>query len=233
MITTEKSEKYRAYWEANIEKWGNLYLDISHGHEEFKGPKALGFIYNRTLVPWEAHLMKTRYQQTMDFLKTSLHQEALLSDVGCGTGVFTVMALQAGARVNAIDFSSSALNATRALVEKTSPALASRVTYHHLDLRTDELPKSDVALMVGVLPYIADAEATMTRVLSSTQKILVQYVDRNSPSNLIRRALPILNVRSLNFHSREQIESLASRLGFRRTSCEKLGTGYMDQFVRS
>jgi len=31
--------QFQAYWNENIDKWGEKYLDISHGHETFGRPR--------------------------------------------------------------------------------------------------------------------------------------------------------------------------------------------------
>jgi 2-polyprenyl-3-methyl-5-hydroxy-6-metoxy-1,4-benzoquinol methylase len=113
---TNKNSKH--YWDHNIDKWADLYLDISHGHEEFDTFWIWSKLYNKFLVPYEAKLMKTRYSKTREFIEAHISSGMHVSDIGCGVGTFSVHLLLKGALVNVIDISKKSLALTKLNLEK-------------------------------------------------------------------------------------------------------------------
>jgi hypothetical protein len=61
---------YREYWDRNIDKWSEIYLQLSHGHEQFAGPAWFAFLYNSTIWRLERKLMAERYTRTITFIDT-------------------------------------------------------------------------------------------------------------------------------------------------------------------
>ena len=49
VIGEHLGDRYKRYWDRNITKWGELYLDISHGHETFAGPPWFSTVYHATV----------------------------------------------------------------------------------------------------------------------------------------------------------------------------------------
>lgn len=217
---------YRKYWEKNIERWGEFYLEISHGHEHYDAPAWLGTIYRATIGRIESRLMRERFELTSRFIDEFVTAGCVFADIGCGTGIFTVAALKRGARVHAIDFSERALEITQSNVRKYIPD--GDVSYHQVDVQLDALPKSDVAIMIGVAPYVANLEACLESVLVSTNVLLCQYVEPKHWANRIRRALPILNVRQLIFHSAEDVDALYERHRWKLMTRRPFATGILD-----
>lgn len=219
-------QDYRDYWEHNIDRWSELYLEISHGHEKLDAPSWLGAAYNATIAKYEARLMRERFAMTLRFIDSHINTETVFADVGCGTGIFVVEALKRGARVVAIDFAQRALDITKTNVEKYAPN--GDVTYHRLDVQVDELPKSEVAIVMGVAPYLADLDGFLDRVLTSTELVLCQFVDPHHWANRIRRLLPVLNVRRLIFHARDEVDACYSRRGWKLVKRSEFASGYVD-----
>lgn len=217
---------YRDYWNNNIDRWGELYLDISHGHETLAGPAWLASLYRATVGKLEARLMRERFRRTMWFVQQYAYKGQRFADIGCGTGIFTVAALKAGAEVIAIDFSQKALEVTRANVEKHAPS--GRVTYLVMDAQRQQIPECDAALVMGVTPYVADLPAFLGNILPRTKMLYCQYTDPWRPSNVVRRLLPFLNVRRLIFHSGADVDRIYRAHGFHLVKRAPFATGFID-----
>lgn len=217
-----------SYWDQNIDKWSDLYLDISHGGETFSSPPVVTYFYNKTIRRYEAHLMKERYRQTMAFIEKHARPGVTLTDVGCGVGLFSVEAARRGASVNAVDFSQAALDATKRNVQKNVPNAGDRVTYTRLDAARDPWPRSDVAFTVGVTPYIDDIEGFYRNAVNSTQLFYCHLVDASHWANRLRKVVPLLNVRNLRFYHRREIDAILARHGWKLLSRQPFATGFID-----
>ena len=218
---------YKDYWNKNIKEWADLYLDISHGHEEFQGSKIISHLYNRFVVPYESYLMKIRYKKTMEFINTFVSPGDRVSDIGCGTGVFAVHLLKKNATVNAIDISEKALEITKTYIENHAPEFKKNIKYYLADIEKDTIPKSDISILVGVLPYIKNAEVTLSKLLDSTSLIFFQFSSSQVFSNRIRKFLPFLNVRKLQFQSLLEIKKCCEAKKYEIIQTERFATGYL------
>jgi SAM-dependent methyltransferase len=223
----------REYWNQNIGEWGKFYLGTSHSNEVLKGNSLFVGTYKGSIGRLEARLMKTRYEVTMDFLRESILKDCVFADIGCGTGIFTVAALRLGAKVMAIDFAGAALATTRRAVETQVPECQDRVTYLNLDIRVETIPASDVALAVGIIPYIDSVSEFFDNALRNTNLALVSFVSDTNFFNRVRRGLSLLNVRDLKFHNVREMDACWLEHGFRIRSRQKLGTGFIDIGTRS
>jgi predicted RNA methylase len=217
---------YQPYWDENIEQWAELYLDISHGQETYDAPPWFSKLYASTLGRVERNLMKQRYAQTVLFLDKYLKPGLTMSDIGCGTGIFVIEALKRGARINAIDFAPRALEITRTNVARHFPSAA--VDYYQIDVQRQQLPLSDVAVAMGVTPYLSDLTSFLANALPTTKLFYCLYVDGNHWANRLRSGLPFLNVRGLRFCSREQIDNFYRRHRYRLLERTNFATGFID-----
>jgi SAM-dependent methyltransferase len=225
-MAAKKAGDYRSYWETNIDRWGDYYLEISHGHEVLNGPAWLASLYRWTIGPIERRLMAERYARTIAFLDRYAKPETIVSDLGCGTGIFVVEALRRGAKVNAIDFTQAAIDTTRANVARHSPQ--GEVSFLVADVTTDPLPRSDVSLAMGITPYIRALDAFLGNVLPSTRVLCCLYVDPQRWQNRLRIQVPQLNVRDLQFHDRADVDRQYARFGWRLVERRDFATGYID-----
>lgn len=225
-MTTEE------YWNRNINEWGKFYLGISHSGESLKGPAAFVAAYKASIGRYEAMLMKTRFEATMAFIRNSVTEGSVFADLGCGTGLFSLAALRQGANVIAVDFAETALTTTKRTIETRMPQCADRVRYLKLDLRTQQVPSSDVSIAVGLVPYIANIDQLFDNVVANTDSCFMTFVSETAISNRIRRLLPFLNVRDLNFHNAKVVDKNWHRCGFKVDSRLKLGTGFIDSASR-
>jgi SAM-dependent methyltransferase len=221
---------YRAYWETNIERWGEYYLEMSHGHETLEAPAWFAALYRASIGRLERKLMAERYARTMRFLDTYVKPGIVFNDLGCGTGIFTVQALRRGAVVNAIDFAEGSIRATRRNVEAHAPD--ARADFIVADVSRDPLPKSNVSLAMGLSPYVADLDKFLENVLQSTDLLCCLYVDPRHWSNRLRDLLPFLNVRRLQFHHPSDVDRNYSRHAWKLLGREKFATGYIDVAAR-
>lgn len=223
--------QYKRYWEANITKWSDLYLDISHGHEEIIGPTWVRSLYMKLIFPMESRLMKQRYLKTIEFINMYCTPQSMVLDIGCGTGLFTVELLNRGASVKAIDFSESALQATQENVVANAPLFKGKVEYFLADVSRKNIPKGDIALAMGVAPYIHEIDEFYRNILSSCQVFFCLLVDPSHWINRLRRMMPWLNVRKLQFHSKKRIDEIIRQHGWHLVTREQFATGYLDIIV--
>lgn len=220
----------RDYWESNIAGFGEFYSDISG--EELLTSGLFRAIYRRSVMRIEQRLMRRRYDATLHFIDEHVGPGLTALDVGCGTGVFVVAMLRRGAHVVALDYARTALDLTRQLVQGTVPHRASDVEYVHADITEVTPPRSDVAIAVGVTPYVDDIAAMYGQILPTTSVFYCLVVDRDHWANRLRRAIPALNVRHLRFFARAEIDTLLDAHGFRSIQRTRLGSGYLDLAVR-
>ncbi len=217
---------YENYWNKNIDHWSKLYLNISHGSESLDAPPWFSKVYQSTIGKIEARLMQKRYELTISFLDRFIKPGVVFSDIGCGTGIFCVEALRRGAVVQAIDISERALEVTQENVKLHCPN--GKISFHHLDLQKSPLPKTDVALAMGVTPYVEDISAFLKNILSSSDVLYCQYSDPNQIFNKLRTSLPSLNVRNLVFHSRQTVSEVYLRNFAAIRERQTFATGYID-----
>ena len=221
-------DKTRQYWNENIDKWGDLYLEISHSHESLRAPRWLEFVYKKLIMPYEARLMAERFRLTMAFIDHYVREGTVAVDVGCGTGIFTVEMLRRGARVKAVDFAQSSLNLTQSLVHRLAPERKSNVEYVLMDVATQRLPDSDVVLAMGVTPYLHDIAPFYDNILPTTNIFYCLILDPSHWVNRIRRLLPFLNVRAMHWFSRSEIDSILTRHRWQLIERTPFASGYLD-----
>ena len=137
-----------------------------------------------------------------------------------------------GAKVNALDLSQSSLDQTKKNIESVCAKFYENVKFVKCDLQEIKAPQSDCTICVGVLPYIDDVEAFLQNILMPTEVAFIQFSEKSSPSNIVRRLFPFLNVRRLKFQSEAQIISIAKSLGHVIVSSEKFATGRLLTFQK-
>lgn len=205
---------------------------MSHGHETYNRPKWFIWFYNQTIARYESWLMKTRYEKSLAFLKENRSAGKVLADLGCGVGALTLPALRMGYKVKAIDFSAEALIASKANIEAADPSLLRNVEFLQLDIVRDSLPPSDVAIAIGVFPYISEPEKAFANILSSTHCLYVLNTDPDHWINRLRSRISFLNVRELHFHHRQQVNQIVRASGFEIVRRETFASGYLDTCIK-
>lgn len=223
------SMDYREYWDKNISSWGEFYLEISHGDENYEAPNWLQKIYKLTIAKLEKRLMDRRFHLTINFIKLYVKPGSSFLDLGCGTGIFTFQALTLGATVTAVDFSKNALRNSHELCSKhfDEATLKQKLHLKNADVSVASFGTHDTCLVMGVIHYIEDLTNLFELTLQNQKTIMFSYSDKENIFNRIRRIVPILNVRKLQFHSNTYIDKLLTKSNFRTLEKVKLGTGYL------
>ena len=108
---------------------------------------------------------------------------ALILDAGCGSATGSVLQARRGFRVQAVDFSESALRRARANVQKA--ALCDQIQIQQEDLLSLSFPDStfDYILCWGVLMHIAEAEqalSELSRVLKPGGFLVISEINLRS-----------------------------------------------------
>ncbi|MBF0422079.1 MAG: methyltransferase domain-containing protein [Magnetococcales bacterium] len=218
----EKDSQRQIYWEKNIVPFSGFYHAGSE--EAIDGPAWFRWLYSRLIFPIEKRYMRERHDMVKEYLSCHCREQVRLADIGFGSGIFTRVAIEAGARVWAVDFSKSAVEAASAAIPEQFRA---QVEFVHGDIRQHPIPFSDVAIAIGLLTYIDDADTFFDHVLPHTKRILFNFINRDNLLNRLRRLIPMLDVRSLAYHKLDEIEGMLHERGFIIEYVKPLATGFM------
>lgn len=218
----------KEYWDKNIDNWGKFYLEASDSEEDFNSPTWLTRFYRRFVVPIEARLMGERYRLTIDFINQYVKPGMLVADIGCGTGVFTIEMLKRGAKVVAIDISASSLEATRRNIEREAPQHFDAVTFLQMNVAESQIPTVDLAIAMGVTPYVTQIEAFYRNILTNTKTFYCLNLDPKHWANRIRRIIPLLNVRNVHCFERRRIDDIIAASQCTLIERRNFASGYLD-----
>ena len=214
----------REYWEKNIEKYAGFYYVNSE--ENLDLPFGLSFFYKKFFFPMERKITLKRYKHVCAYIDKHVKEGMKVVDIGCGSGIFSQKMLEKGAKVYAFDYTKSAVELTKKNLMpdgKTNENLEVSV----FDITEKSIPKVDLAISIGVLPYIDEVDKYFGNILPNTDKFLFNYIDKNNIFNLTRRILSVLDVRSYSYHSKGEIKSLIESRGVKIAKNTPLGTGFI------
>lgn len=217
----------REYWEKNIENYSRFYYASSE--ENINIPLWLSAAYKKYLFPLERKVTIERYDSVCSFIDTNVKKGMKVADIGCGSGIFSKKLIERGAFVYAMDYASSALDLTK---KSLSAEELNHVELTQLDVTSTGIPRVDIAISIGVLPYIDELDKYFENVLPNTDLLLFNYINKYNPFNLVRRFLPLLDVRNYSYHDLKEISALTKKYGFKVTEKKKLGTGFMIELKR-
>lgn len=226
----KNSLEMKEYWQKNIEAYGKFYDKISE--EQIDALPFIDYLYKKIIFPLEREVTLDRYRKTVDFIIRNVKENSVVIDLGCGTGVFTTELLRCKCHVICVDFTESALIATRKRVESMTPEDKDNVEYVLMDIMEAQLPKSDIVICIGVTPYIDSLELFFTHILPTTNKFYCFFLNDKNWMNKIRNTVSLLNVRKYHFHNLNEIDQQLVRFGFSRTSRYSLGTSFLDEMQR-
>ena len=119
------------------------------------------------------------------------------------------------------------------MVKKHTPDRAKNVEYFRMDASHEKCPESDIALAMGVTPYVEDIDSFYDNILPSTNVFYCLSLDPNHWANLTRRLLPILNVRNMRCVDRQKIDSLLEKHNWTLIERRDFASGYLDVAIRS
>ncbi len=97
----------------------------------------------------------------------------------------------------------------------------------HIDITKENIPKVDLAISIGVLPYIEDGKKYFNNILPFTKFFLFNYLNGKNYLNIIRKYIKILDVRNYNYHNTISINSILKEYNFKIISIQKLATGFI------
>jgi len=222
---------YKEYWENNIDSWAKFYSDQENSEENFRGNMVIRKAYKFFIIPIESKLMAKRHRIVKQLLVSNLKKDELVIDVGCGSGIYSAFCLNHGAKVLAIDFAESAINATINTVRINCPDKKSDIAFKKADITEAELPKSGVVLMIGVSPYLMSLDF-IGQMCANTNLVIFHYLSSSNILNKIRLGLSILNVRKVNTFDKKRVSKLFIESGFTRTQRTSIGTGFIEVYSR-
>tara|TARA_B100001029_G_C15014473_1_gene426395 strand:- start:49 stop:753 length:705 start_codon:yes stop_codon:yes gene_type:complete len=229
-------KNYQNYWDLNIKKWGELYFNKNLHKEDVNANFIIKLFYQKFVFPIERSVMQQRYELTIKFLNSFKKEENLIiNDIGCGTGLFSNILISKGYKVNAIDFSNTALESTEKYVSANNPDKIQNLQTLKLNVVNDKLPKCDYSLCMGVLPYVKKNELSncFQNISSFKDSMLLNWVDSSNLNNKIRMVFRFLNVRNLNFQNEKILNEIYSKLNLSIVENLKSGTGYLHILKKS
>lgn len=213
------------YWENNIEGFSGFYDTTSE--ETIKGNRLFAWWYKKFIFPMEKKYMIIRHKMVSDFIEEHVKKDFSVADIGCGSGIYSKkIAHSVGnkGRVFALDFTSASIN----LVNKNlSEEEKKYVTVQQFDITKESIPKVDIAISIGVLPYISDVKIYLKHILPYTEEIYFNFLDADNLLNKIRLYLPFLNARNYSYHSYTDVVEILFQEGFSIQAVENLATGKM------
>jgi len=210
------------YWEKNIEGFSGFYEKCSR--EFIQASPMVAFIYKALIFPLEKKVMERRFEMVSAFITNNVRPGIHAADIGCGAGVYTQqMAARAG-KVYAFDFANAAIELTK---QRLGPDESKNVVFVQMDIMTQSIPTVDVAICIGVVPYIDRIDVFFDNVLPHTNLFLFNFLDKNSWMNNLRNRLRVLDVRGYSYYSQDEIRRKLEVRGFGILRLEKLGTGFM------
>lgn len=217
-----KNLSSQEYWEKNIEGFSGFYEKCSQ--ELIQAPPILTSVYKALVFPLEKKVMERRFEMVSAFITNNVRPGIHAADIGCGGGVYTQQMAARGAQVHAFDFANAAIELTK---QRLSPDESKNVVFMQMDIMSQSIPTVDVAICIGVVPYIDRIDRFLDNVLPHTNLFLFNFLDANSWINSLRHKLTILDVRGYSYYSKEEICRKLEARGFETLCMEKLGTGFM------
>ena len=222
MRSAKDKARIRGYWEKNIAGFAGFYDKTSE--EDFEAHFLVKRLYKTFILPIEKKYMRDRYNLVAQFIEENAKPKMTAADIGCGSGIYTKLLANRCDKVYAIDYARSAIDLT---TRSLSPAEIRRVEMLVFDITMERIPDVDVAISIGVLPYIPESDQFLLSILPHTKRLLFNYLDERNLCNRVRKALPILNVRHYSYHNLEAISSTLEDSGFMVNEIYKLATGFV------
>jgi hypothetical protein len=100
--------------------------------------------------------------------------------------------------------------------EAQQAGLADRVTFRVHDIVRQEVPATDLAMMVGVVEYYGDLDPILSKVCAATRERLI-ICDTRGPwwRRALRHGLAFFRKFYLHYRAPEAIVAIARKYGFR------------------
>lgn len=217
-----KNLSSQEYWEKNIEGFSGFYEKCSQ--ELIQASPVFTPVYKALVFPMEKKVMERRFEMVSSFIADNVRPGIHAADIGCGGGVYTQQMAARGARVHASDFANSAIELTKQRLKENE---SRNVIFSRMDILSQSIPTVDVAIAIGVVPYITDIDRFFENILPHTNVFLFNFLAKDSWINNLRHQLKFLDVRGYSYYSKEEIRRKLEVRGFKILRMEKLGTGFM------
>ena len=221
-MVSKNEQVNKDYWEKNIEGFSGFYDTKSE--ENIQAPGFFAALYKGLAFPMEKKYMLARYNFVCNYIDENVKPGMKVADIGCGSGVYTKRMISKGAFVYATDYVESAISLTRKNLTKDE---VRSVELLHSDVVKQAIPKVDLAISIGVLPYIDEADKYFGNILPFTDLFLFNFLDKNNLFNRLRSLMPLFDVRSYSYHSSSAINSHLENHGFGIRLQETLATGFL------
>jgi hypothetical protein len=219
----------KEYWENNIEGFAGFY-DVQSEETFNSGFWGFDRFYRKAILPLEKKWMLRRHQYVSSYIENHISAGMKAADIGCGSGVYVKAMISQGAFVYALDYANSAIAlTTRNLTARELNAASIQL----FDITQNHIPPVDVALAIGVLPYITDLDRFLDNILPYATRVLFNYLDRNNIFNFVRRHLTFLDVRNYSYHTSAEITRKTRERGFKVVNVSKLATGFIVEIEKA
>lgn len=211
------------YWEKNIEGFSGFY--DKKPEENIPAPAGVSFFYKKFIFPLEKKFMYQRHIAVSDYINKNVKANMTTADIGCGSGVYVKKMIQCQSFVHAYDYAESAITLTR---KNLTGAELEKCELKQLDITKEHIPQVDIAISIGVLPYIDDFQLYLDNILPYTNYFLFNYLDKNHLLNSLRRSvLKFLDVRKYSYHSTDEIVDVLKKYNFVVVKKTILATGFI------
>lgn len=219
----------KEYWENNIEGFAGFY-DVQSEESFNSGFWGFDCFYKKAILPLEKKWMLSRHQYVSNYIENTVKPGMKTADIGCGSGVYVKAMISKGAFVYALDYANSAISlTTRNLTARELNAASIQL----FDITQNHIPPVDVALAIGVLPYINNLDGFLDNILPYTARVLFNYLDKNNIFNVIRRHITFLDVRKYSYHTSAEVRRKVEERGFRIVNVAKLATGFIVEIEKT
>jgi len=216
------------YWEKNIEGFSGFYDKQSE--ENIPAPAGVSFFYKKVIFPMEKKYMYQRHAAVSDYIENNVKENMKTADIGCGSGVYVKKMIQKKAGVFALDYAESAVELTR---RNLTPEELANCKLGLLDISKEHIPDVDLAISIGVLPYIEDLKTYLNNILPHTKYVLFNYLDKNHPLNALRRSIiKFLDVRKYSYHETKSVMEELVNHNFELIKKTPLATGFIIEAKR-
>ena len=215
------------YWQQNIQGFSGFYDRTSE--ETLQGPSVLTSIYKAIIFPLEKKYMRQRFNMVSAYIAQNARSGMAIADIGCGCGIYTKQAASLGAKVYALDFVDNALALTR---KNLTGDELKFVQFLKMDITRQAIPKVDMVISIGVLPYVDGLDSFFDNVLPYTDLFLFNFLDAESWLNILRKKMPVLDVRGYSYFSASEVRQKLAAGNFEIVDIQKLATGFVVQSKR-
>jgi SAM-dependent methyltransferase len=171
-------------------------------------------IYNDFSISYDREVKRdmhyTAYLRLPELVISHLDSTAPeILDLGCGTGLSSLLFFKAGCRVTGVD-------GTRAMIERAGRLPFRKLICQNLEkeLKVKDL-SFDAAVMVGVMEYIEDPAALLARVRRKLRPGGVFGLTVPQRSSLYSEA-------GLRSYYKKEMEPAMAEAGYRIISCERI-----------